>query len=147
MHYLQPSAHVVKMRCDTLSAILLLCAQGAMTYTACYLDPVWSRCDDLHCLLPSSSGVVIAPSTSVLAPLIWGEPDMVGLLLCLFGRISGSLVRYISLSELCFPGESTRGCFQGGSERHVDVSSSKDTTRQVVTGYRYRGSTRHVVAD
>ena len=88
-------------------------------------------------------------------------------LLCLFGRISGTLTHYISLSELCFPGESVycqiqgesvvwwsnimfllprRGIFQGGSTRHVDVASSRDTTCQVVPDYRYRGSTSHVVA-
>ncbi len=72
-----------------------------------------------------------------------------------------------SLSELCLPGESVscqiqgesvgwwgniifplarRGVFQGGSPRHVDVSSSRGSTRHVVTAYRYRGSTSHVVA-
>jgi hypothetical protein len=68
--------------------------------------------------------VVIAPSTSatsVLTPLIRGEPDMVGLLfgsrelLCLFDRISGTLVRYSSLSELCLPGESASCQIPGAS--------------------------------
>jgi hypothetical protein len=51
-------------------------------------------------------GVVIDPSTLVLDPLIRGEPDIEGLLLgsrellSSFGRISGTLVRYSSLSEL-----------------------------------------------
>ena len=83
-----------------------------------------------------------------------------------FGRISGTLVRYSSLSELCLSGESVSsrlhgesvgwwsniilsprktGVFQGGSARHVDVASSRGTTRQVVAAYRYRGSTHHVV--
>jgi hypothetical protein len=117
--------------------------------------------------------VEIAPSTSVLAPLIRGEPDMVGLLLGFrellrfFGWISRTFVSYSSLSELCFPWESAiclmqvesvgwcgniiflftrRDVFQEGSARHVDVASSRGSTRHVIPAYRYRGSTRHVVA-
>ena len=128
------------------------------------------RCDPLT--QKSSSGVVIAPSTSVLAPLIRGEPGMEGLLLgsrellYSFGRLSGTLVRYSSLSELAGRGNprtvecrgnplaggvssfyllTRRGGFQGGSARHVDVASFRG--RHVKSAaYRYRGSTRHVVA-
>jgi hypothetical protein len=80
-------------------------------------------------------------------------------LLCLFGRISGTFVRYSSLSELCQPGQpascrmrvdslgwwsniifllARRGVFQGGSARHVDVASSRGSTRQVVAAYSIR---------
>jgi hypothetical protein len=53
-----------------------------------------------------SSGVVIDPRPSVLAPMIRGEPDMEGLLLgsrellCLSSRISRPLVSCSQLSEL-----------------------------------------------
>jgi hypothetical protein len=66
-----------------------------------------------------SSGVVIAPSASTLAPLIRGEPDMVGLLLgsreplYLSSRISRTLVSCSSLSELSLPGESISYQIQG----------------------------------
>ena len=48
MTYRLPWSHVVTMRCDTLSTTLLLCSQDVMTYTDCYFDPVWPRCDDLY---------------------------------------------------------------------------------------------------
>ena len=107
----------------------------------------------------SSSRVVIAPSASVLAPMIRGEPDMEGLLLgsrellCLYSRISRTLVICSSLSELFLPGESVNcqmqgesvgwwsnitfiasqdgGGFQRGSVRHVTVASIRGPTRQV----------------
>jgi hypothetical protein len=72
-------------------------------------------------LTRSSSRVVIAPSASVMVPVIRGEQDMVGLLLgsrellCLFGRISRTLVSCSSLSEFGFPGESARYQMQGES--------------------------------
>jgi hypothetical protein len=83
------------------------------------MDAVQMRCDreEMGC----SSGVVIAPSASVLTPLIRGEPDMVGLLLgsrellCLSSRISRTLVSCSSLSELSLPGESVSCQIQGGS--------------------------------
>ena len=106
-----------------------------------------------------TSGVVIAPSASTLAPMIRGEPDMVGLLLgsrellYLSSRISRTLVSCSSLSELSLPGESVScqiqgesvdwwsnitfiasqdgGVFQGGSARHTDVASIRGSTRQV----------------
>ena len=68
-----------------------------------------------------TSGVVIVPSASTLAPLIRGEPDMVGLLLgsrellCLCGRTSRTLVCCRSLPELCLPGESASCQIQGES--------------------------------
>ncbi len=67
----------------------------------------------------SSSRVVIAPSASVLAPMIRGEPDMEGLLLgsrellCLSSRISRTLVSCSSLSELYLLGESVNCQIQG----------------------------------
>ena len=167
------------MKCVALSATSLTCAHDERRCATCYLDPMSSStiCCTLQRYDPltqkSSSGVVIAPSTSVLAPLIRGEPDMVGLLLgsrellCLFGRISGTLVCCSSLSELCLPRDSA-SCqmqgesagwwsnttfiasqdgdfFQRGSARHVDVASFRG--RHVKSAaYRYRGSTRHVVA-
>ena len=66
------------------------------------------RCDKQE--MGCSSGVVIAPSASVPAPMIRGEPDMEGLLLgsrellCLSSRISRTLVSCSSLSELYFGG-------------------------------------------
>ena len=66
-----------------------------------------------------SSRVVIAPSASVLAPMIRGEPDMEGLLLgsrellCLSSRISRTLVSCSSLSELYLLGESVSCQMQG----------------------------------
>ena len=67
----------------------------------------------------ASSRVVIAPSASVLAPMIRGEPDMEGLLLgsrellCLSSRISRTLVSCSSLSELYLLGESVSCQMQG----------------------------------
>ena len=86
-------------------------------------------------------------------------------LLWLFGRISGTFVHCISLSELCLPGESAScqiqgesadwwssttiiasqdvGGFQRDSARHVDVASFRG--RHVKSAaYKYRDSTRHV---
>ena len=122
-----------------------------------------------------SSGVVIAPSATVLAPMIRGEPDMEGLLLgsrellCLSSRISRTLVSCSSLSELYLLGESvgwwsnfilsprkTGGFFRGA--RHVTSTSShsgadKSSWPLTGTGARHvtslppdRGSTHHVVA-
>ena len=77
---------------------------------------------------------------------------MVGLLLgfrellCLFGRILCSTAGGVT----SFFSHTSRGCFQGGSTHHVDVTSRprsyRVSTRHVVAVYRYRGSTRHVVA-
>ncbi len=102
-----------------------------------------------------------------------GEPDMVGLLLgsrellCLSSRISRILVSCNSLSELYLPGESVicqiqrestgwcsniilsprkpGGVFRGS--RNVTSTSCHSGARHVKsTAYRYRGSTRPVVA-
>ena len=123
-----------------------------------------ARCDVRH-VKARVRQIVIAPSTSVLAPVIRGEPDMVSLLLgsrellCLVGRISRTLVRYRSLFELCLPGESVRCEIQGesvgwwsniiflpdktgvfrGARHSVSMSRRVNVTS-------YRGSTRHVVA-
>jgi hypothetical protein len=134
-------------------------------------DTVQMRCDSEE--MGFSSGVVIAPSASALAPLIRGEPDMVGLLLgsrellCLSSRISRTLVRCISLSGLSLAGESIRCQIQGESvgwwcntilsprktgggfrgARHVTSTSRHSGARHVKSSaYRYRGATRHVVA-
>ena len=129
----------------------------------CYLLPV----------IFGSSGVVIAPSASVLAPLIWREPGMVGLLLgsrellCLSSRISRTLVSCSSLSELNLLGESVNYQIQGesvgwwgiiifivasrrktGLFSRVSGGSTRhvDVTSRHVNVTSYRGSTRHVVA-
>ena len=102
------------------------------------------------CLLQvifGSSGVVISPSTSVLAPLIRGEPDMVGLLLgsreplYLSSRISRTLVSCSSLSELSLPGESISYQIKGKSVgwwSNIILSPRK-------TGGFFRGA-RHVTS-
>ena len=120
-----------------------------------------------------TSGVVIAPSALELAPVIRGEPDMVGLLLGsrellrLSSRISRTLVGCSSLSELYLPGESTscptrgmslvwwsniifllarRGVFQGGSTRRVDLTSRQRRVKQGLdTSRRYRLQVRQQV--
>jgi hypothetical protein len=71
-------------------------------------------------------------------PIDQGGPDMVGLmlgsreLLCLWW--SNMIFLHVS-----------RGVFQRVSARHVDVTSTVDSTRHVVSTYRYRDSIRHVV--
>jgi hypothetical protein len=132
------------------------------------------RCAGYHLLQVhfGSSGIIISPSTSVLAPVIRGEPDMAGLLLgsrellCFSSRISRTLVSCSSLSELYLPGESVscqiqgesvgwwsniiyclarRGVFRGA--RQVTSTSRHSGARHVKSAaYRYRGSTCHVVA-
>ncbi len=101
------------------------------------------------------SGVVIAPSASVLAPLIRGEPDIVGLLLgsrellWLSSRISRTLVSCSSLSELYLPAEGL------GTSRRRRVTQGPDTSSRplIGTGAQHvmllppdRGATPHVVA-
>jgi hypothetical protein len=102
-----------------------------------------------------SSGVVIAPSDSTLAPLIRGEPDMVGLLLgsreplYLSSRISRTLVSCSSLSELSLPGESISYQIQGESVGWwSNIILSPRKTGGVFRGARHVTSTsRHSGAD
>jgi hypothetical protein len=116
----------------------------------------------------------------ILVPVIKGEPDMVGLVetdmvgsrdfLCLFGRISRTLVIFNALSELGLPGESMSYQIQGESvdwwsdiilsshktggvfrrARRVTSTSCHSGTRHVkswsLTGTVSRGETLHVVA-
>jgi hypothetical protein len=96
-----------------------------------------------------SSGVVIAPSVSTLAPLIRGEPDMVGLLLgsrellCLSSRISRTLVSCRSLSELYLTGESVSCQIQGNTwAGGVTSLLSPRKTGGVFRGARHVGTSR-----
>ena len=65
---------------STINVILVAKGVG-VTLHMMVMSPIF--CDVIHSskcdpLTQASSGVIIAPSASVLTPLISGEPDMVG---------------------------------------------------------------------